>query len=201
MTENMVSVTKMKVAITAPTASAARASKTATTMVIPKRETLALLTSGRAKLGSFFLPVMASVRISQMNDDFKCFKENQPFLASALFLILNLIFIQCFKEKERTRVENVHFIHDCCPLQQVAMAEKVSPCSIEVWRLSVNLRGKVCVWGGIKSLQLLNEHPKTARLRTYRADAEQNRQVCKETDEVENFRCRANHHIWKYSSE
>ena len=77
-----------------------------------------------------------------MNDDFKFSKENLSFLIAVACLIYKFsftkkIWIVSFTKRghgERTSAcfKNVHFIHDCCPLQQVAMAEKVSPCSIEV---------------------------------------------------------------------
>jgi hypothetical protein len=83
MTENMASVTKTKVNITAATAIAARMSKTATTMVIPKRRHHSKIifdgTSPQEAKNVNLLPAMTSVRISQMNDDFKFSKENQSF--------------------------------------------------------------------------------------------------------------------------
>jgi hypothetical protein len=82
--------------------------------------------------GLLFLPDMASVRISQMNDDFKFSKENQLFLVAASPAPLLISNMESFRYKKRPRKENrapkkyiLHAIHDCSPLQQVAMAEKV----------------------------------------------------------------------------
>jgi hypothetical protein len=99
MTEKLASVIKTKVVSTAPTAIAARKSITATTMVISKkkeggggrererehqRHVIFDSTSPHEKKTHLFhLPMMKSVRISQINDDFKFSKENQFFLVDA----------------------------------------------------------------------------------------------------------------------
>jgi hypothetical protein len=93
MIENMPSVTKTRVAITTATANAARKSKTATAMMTPKRKhqgvffiyIKVIFFSCQGHFLLFNSPPTESVRVSQMNDDFKLSKENQSFLVDANF--------------------------------------------------------------------------------------------------------------------
>jgi hypothetical protein len=80
--------------------------------------------------------------------------------------------------KHKRITKDAHFIHDCCPLQQVSMAEKVSACGVEGW-VAIG-KGEVTNEEGLGSDQAF-------ALRTYIADADQNRQVRKHTDKVESF--------------
>jgi hypothetical protein len=85
------------------------------------------------------LPQMRSVRISQMNDAFKFSRESQLAVIAAFApFLLNWKFIESFRlQKKGTHTKRrlayhkkIHVIHNCSPLQQIAMAEKIG-----AWRL------------------------------------------------------------------
>jgi hypothetical protein len=84
------------------------------------------------------LPAMVSVRISQMNDAFKFSRESQLAVVAAPAPFLNWKVIESFRLQNKAHTQgenplntkNVHVIHNCSPLQQIAMAEKIG-----AWRL------------------------------------------------------------------
>jgi hypothetical protein len=83
---------------------------------------------------SFFLPAKISVRISQINDEFKFSRESPSFLMTVVVAATPLLVSHLKKVKKRKTVnfhKTVHCTHDCSPLQQIAMAEKIGNWSLK----------------------------------------------------------------------
>jgi hypothetical protein len=77
---------------------------------------------------------MISVRISQMNDKFKFSRESQSFPTTDVVAATPLLISHSKRSKKEKPVhlhKTVHCIHDCSPLQQIAMAEKIGNWSLK----------------------------------------------------------------------